>query len=137
MAKSNGKASALAIDDSHVDYEVPVIDPTLEGDEIHVLPQRPGSSKELLTQAKLRAFYELQQQFFDLRDRYEAEYAKLQHLLITGAEVRLGSYKVVTQTRYVRRPRYKQVVINLKGEAYQRKVLDETEAHAHLRVKIQ
>src|SRR5262245_24458827 len=133
----NGSPALVAesvIDDSHVDYEIPVFDPT---SDTEVIPARPGSSGSTLTQAKLRAFYELQQQFFDLRDRYTAEYITLQHLLITGPEIPAGSYKVVTQTRFVRRPRYKQVVIDKLGEQYQKRVLEQTPAHAHLRVKIQ
>jgi hypothetical protein len=38
--------------------------------------------------------------------------------------------------RLIRRPRYKQVVIDLKGEQYQRKVLESTAPHAHFRVRV-
>jgi hypothetical protein len=97
----------------------------------------PGSSGETVNQQRLKAFYELQKEFYDLRDRYLAAYQKIQGLIIKGADIQLGNYKVDYGVRLVRRPRYKQVVIDLKGEAYQKRVLESTAPHAHFRVRVQ
>jgi len=97
----------------------------------------PGSSGETVNQTRLKQFYELQKEYYDMRDRYLAAYSKIQGLIIKGADIQLGTYKVDYGVRLVRRPRYKQVVIDLKGEAYQQRVLEATAPHAHFRVKVQ
>ena len=97
----------------------------------------PGSSGETVNQTRLKQFYELQKEYYDMRDRYLAAYSKIQGLIIKGADIQLGTYKVDYGVRLVRRPRYKQVVIDLKGEAYQQRVLEGTAPHAHFRVKVQ
>ena len=97
----------------------------------------PGSSGETVNQNRLKAFYDLQKEYFDVRDKYLAAYSKIQGLIIKGADIQLGTYKVDYGVRLVRRPRYKQVVIDLKGEAYQQRVLEATAPHAHFRVKVQ
>lgn len=97
----------------------------------------PGSSGETVNQRRLRAHYELQEEYYDLRDRYHASLVKIQDLLVKGADVQTGQYKVSSGVRLVRRPRYKQVVIDLKGEAYQQRVLESTRPHAHFVVRIQ
>lgn len=96
----------------------------------------PGTSGETVNQTKLRKFYELQTEFFDLRDRYAAAYSQIQDLIIKGANISQGQYKVKYGVQLVRRPRYKQVVIDLKGEAYQQRVLENTHPHAHFRVRV-
>ena len=96
----------------------------------------PGTIDETVNQRRLREFYELQKQFYDLRDKYLARYKQIQDLIIRGAAIQGGQYKVESGMRYVRRPRYKQVVIDLKGEAYQQRVLENTHPHAHFRVRI-
>lgn len=97
----------------------------------------PGTSGETVNQRRLREFYELQEKFYDLRDRYIAAYGKIQDLILKGANVQQGVYKVQYGVRLVRRPRYKQVVIDLKGEAYQRQILESTAPHAHFRVRVE
>jgi hypothetical protein len=97
----------------------------------------PGSSGETVNQQRLRGFYELQKEFYALRDKYLAAYAKIQDLIIQGADIQLGTYKVDYGVRLVRRPRYKQALIDAKGEAYQLRVLENTAPHAHFRVKVQ
>jgi len=97
----------------------------------------PGSSGETVNQTRLKQFYELQKEYYDMRDRYLAAYSKIQGLIIKGADIQLGTYKVDYGVRLVRRRRYKQVVIDLKGEAYQPRVLEGTAPHAHFRVKVQ
>lgn len=97
----------------------------------------PGSSGETVNQQKLKAFYDLQAEYFNLRDKYLKKYAEIQGLIIKGADIQLGTYKVDYGVRLVRRPRYKQVVIDLKGEAYQQRVLENTAPHAHFRVRVQ
>lgn len=96
----------------------------------------PGTSGETVNQKKLREFYELQKEYVELRNRFLAKYAQLQDLIIKGADITQGTYKVQYGVRLVRRPRYKQVVIDLKGEAYQQRVLESTQPHAHFRVKV-
>lgn len=97
----------------------------------------PGTIEETVNQKRLREFYEIQQQYYDLRDKYIATYSKIQDLIIRGANIQQGNYKVQYGVRLVRRPRYKQVVIDLKGEAYQQRVLENTAPHAHFRVKVE
>jgi hypothetical protein len=58
-------------------------------------------------------------------------------LLMHGAAVQTGVYKVKSGVRLVRRPRYKQVVIDLKGEQYQQRILEGTRPHAHFMVRIE
>lgn len=101
---------------------------------IEVKPE--GTSDETVNQRRLREFYELQQQFYDVRDRYHAAYMRLQGLLISGASIQQGNYKLEYGKRFVRRPRYKEIVIQLKGEAYQKRILENTVPHEHLRVKV-
>lgn len=108
-------------------------------DELQPLPEtplEPGTSGMTLTQIKLRNFYQLQKEFYEMRKRYEAEYVRLQRMVLEGADVETGNYKVETQMRSVRRPRYKQVVIDLKGEDYQKGVLGKTPPQVHYRVKV-
>lgn len=97
----------------------------------------PGSSNETVNQRRLREFYELQEKFYDLRDRYHAALVKIQDLLIHGARVQTGIYKVSYGVRLVRRPRYKQALIDAKGESYQQRILEGTAPHAHFRVRVQ
>ncbi len=97
----------------------------------------PGTSGETVNQRRLREFYELQQEFYDLRDKYIARYSQIQDLILHGALIQQGQYKVQYGVRMVRRPRYKQVVIDLKGEQYQQRVLENTAPHAHFRVRVE
>ncbi len=97
----------------------------------------PGSSSETVNQKRLRDFYQVQAEFFALRDKYLRQYSKIQDLIVHGAAIQQGVYKVQYGVRLVRRPRYKQVVIDLKGEHYQREVLAHTAPHAHFRVKVE
>lgn len=102
---------------------------------IDVLP--PGTSGETVNQRRMREFLDLQNEFVALRKRYLAAYAKIQDLILHGAEIQSGQYRADYGVRYVRRPRYKQIVIDLKGEAYQKRVLESTAPHAHFRVRIE
>ena len=97
----------------------------------------PGTSGETVNQKRLREFYELQEEFHALRDKYIASYFKIQDLILGGANIQQGTYKVQYGVRLVRRPRYKQVVIDLKGEQYQQRVLENTAPHAHFRVRVE
>lgn len=99
--------------------------------------QEPGTSSETLTQRRLREFRELQQEFFDIRDRYAAGYARLREAIQSGANISHGQYKVSHGVRLTRRPKYKQIVIDLKGEAYQQRMLENTAPHASLRIVIE
>src|SRR5439155_27273118 len=99
----------------------------------------PGTSPsgETVNQRRLREFYELQEQFYDFRNRYIAAYGKIQDLILSGAAIQQGTFKVQYGVRLTRRPKYKQVVIDLKGEAYQQRILENTAPHAHFRVKVE
>ena len=97
---------------------------------------KPGTSGETVNQRKLREFYEIQEQFYDLRNRYTAAYGKIQELILKGADIQQGTFKVQYGLRLTRRPKYKQVVIDLKGEAYQQRILENTAPHAHFRVRV-
>lgn len=96
----------------------------------------PGSSGDSVGQQRLREFYKLEEEFHALRGKYLHAYARIQDLILHGAKIQQGVYKVQYGVRLVRRPRYKQVVIDLKGEDYQRKVLGATAPHAHFRVRV-
>lgn len=97
----------------------------------------PGTSSETLTQRRLREFRDLQQEFYDIKDRYAAAYQRLREAVASGATISNGQYKVNHGVRLTRRPKYKQVVIDLKGEAYQQRVLEGTAPHASLRIVIE
>lgn len=98
----------------------------------------PGSSGETVHQRRLRELYELEKQYVDIRARYLAAYARVEHMIQKGAAIQAGDYnKVSCGVRLVRRPKYKQVVIDLKGEDYQRRVLESTQPHARFRVRIE
>lgn len=101
---------------------------------IHVA--KPGSSEETVNQRRLKVFYDLQAEYHEIRRKFMVEYAKIQDLILTGADIQQGNYKVQYGVRLVRRPRYKQVVIDLKGEQYQQRILENTAPHAHFRVKV-
>lgn len=103
--------------------------------ELEIL--EPGSSNETLTQRRLREFRDLQQEFYDLRDRYAASYQRLREAVAGGAAISHGQYKINHGVRLTRRPKYKQVVIDLKGEAFQQRVLENTAPHATLRIVIE
>lgn len=100
------------------------------------LPE-PGTSDETVTQNRLRDFYRLQNEYYELRARYVASYSRLSGLVLEGAEISNGHFHVATQPRSVRRPKYKQVVIDLKGEDYQKKVLEKTAPTVHYRIKVE
>jgi hypothetical protein len=95
-----------------------------------------GTSGESVNQQKLRNFYKLEEEFHAVRQKYLHAYAQIQDLILHGARIQQGIYKVQYGVRLIRRPRYKQVVIDLKGEQYQRKVLESTAPHAHFRVRV-
>lgn len=97
----------------------------------------PGTSAETLTQRRLREFRDLQQEFYDLRDRYIASYARLREAVASGATISSGQYKVSHGVRLTRRPKYKQLLIDVKGEAYQQRMLENTAPHASLRIVIE
>lgn len=96
----------------------------------------PGTSNETVNQRLMREFYEAQSEFYAARKKYYEAYEKVEKLIITGANVQTGKYQIDYGVRQVRRPRYKQVVIDLKGEAFQQQVLENTQPHAHFRVKV-
>lgn len=98
---------------------------------------KPGSSKEVLTQAKLKAFYELQAEYYELQDKYVAKYRELQRMVIKGAAVAPGKYGLdPSDVIYTRHPRYKQALIEATSEKHQLRVLDKTQPHASLRVRV-
>lgn len=97
----------------------------------------PGTSGETLTQRRLREFRELQEEFFDLKDRYAAAYDRLRVAIAEGAGIVQGQYKVRSSMYLSRRPKYKQALIDAKGEQYQRSILERTAPHAHFRVVIE
>src|SRR5215475_4899635 len=94
---------------------------------IDVAPE--GSSEETLDQRRLRELHEAHEMLVYARDRYEALYKRAQDLIISGCAIKQGTYKVDYATRLVRRPKYKQVVIDLKGEEFQKDILEKTRPH--------
>ena len=98
--------------------------------------QEPGTSGETIRQRKLREFYEIEQEYREAKNRYYRKYGEIQQLLMGGADVQGGQYGVKYGVRYVRRPAYKQIVIDLKGESYQKNILEHTKPHAHFAVRL-
>src|SRR5262245_27479638 len=110
---------------------VPLLPPE---NAIEVLPE--GSSGETLNQKRLKAHYELEAQYIELRRRYYLSLAAIRDLIQHGATIQRGTYKPQYGVHMRRHPRYKQVVIDLKGEAYQQRILNNTAPHAYFRVRI-
>jgi len=102
----------------------------------HVEVQPPGSIPETLNQRRLREFYQAEKEFHEARDRYQALYLQVQHLVIRGAGVQSGQYKIAHKVYRRRHPRYKQALIDAKGEAYQMRILNATAPHEVLRVRV-
>ncbi len=81
-------------------------------------------------------FYNLEAKFIEYRNSYYAVREKLQEAVKRGASVEPGMYKVAPHFRMVRRPKYRDEVIALKGEAYQQKILANTAPHMYFRVYV-
>lgn len=95
-----------------------------------------GSSEQTVRQARLRELYHLERDYIAARDKYLAAYKKLQDLVLIGASIQNGDYHVASKVYSQRHPRYKQAVIDLKGEDFQRKVLESTAPIQHFRVRV-
>ncbi len=122
MAKTNGK----------------VEEPMLEPDPEHTIQiHEPGSIKETVNQKRLREFYDLEQQYLALRDEYFVRLNQIQDLIIRGANIQQGTYKIQYGKYQRRHPRYKQALIDVKGEAYQQRILNGTAPYEFFRVKIE
>lgn len=104
--------------------------------ENEITVAKEGTIDESVNQARLREFFKIEEEYQALRQKYFHAYARIQDLILHGAKIQQGVYKVQYGVRLIRRPRYKQVVIDLKGEQYQRKVLESTPPHAHFRVLV-
>jgi len=101
--------------------------------------QEPGTSGETVQQKSLKTFYEQQEDYLErLRQLkahpYHQTYLKMQKAVITGAEFKLGVYKLNRKVFYRRHPRYKQALIEAKGENYQLRILGNTQPHTIVRV---
>jgi RecB family endonuclease NucS len=98
--------------------------------------QPEGSSGETLNQRRMREALEAKEQLTRWKEAYDRKYADIKHLIQTGAEIQAGKIGTRHGIRFVRRPRYKQLLIDAKGEAYQKKCLEQTEPHAHFFVRL-
>lgn len=101
---------------------------------IEVAPE--GSSEETLDQRRLKELHEAVEEYHWARERFYALYQRAQDLIIKGAIIKQGVYKVDYAVRLVRRPHYKQLLIDAKGEDYQQRCLEATALHAHVRVRV-
>lgn len=91
--------------------------------------------KDQVTQAQLKALYEMQEQFIWARDRYLAARAKMVLRLNAGAEQEPGKFHVEKYTRHIRRVAWKQELIKAKGEAYAANILMNTKPGAYSRLE--
>jgi len=96
----------------------------------------PGSSGETVNQKRLKAHYELEAQFIEIRRRYLLSRQQISDLIQHGATVQHGTYKTQYGVSLRRHPRYKQALIDAKGDAYQQRILNGTAPHAYFRVRI-
>lgn len=106
---------------------------------IHRRTKQPTQQKQpaTLTQERLRTFREIQLAYFEARERYIAEYSKVKELIDRGADISTGVYKLAPKRRLVRRPHYKQALIDAKGEHYQLSVLNATAPVAHYIIRVE
>lgn len=81
--------------------------------------------------------YNLERQFEDVRAEYHADRAKLRSRIANGAAQQPGKYAMRPKTYFRRSVSYKSVVIALKGEAYQQRLLAKAEPKAYTRLEFE
>src|SRR5262245_56732428 len=96
----------------------------------------PGSIRETVNQQRLRKHLELEEEYNEIKRRYLISKHQIEDLIQRGATIQQGNYKPDYGVRLRRHPRYKQALIDAKGDAYQQRILNGTAPHAYFRVRI-
>jgi hypothetical protein len=89
--------------------------------------KEPGSSDEVLPQRQLQEWESLKDELRALTQKFKKKDSQIHSALKEGASVSTGKRGVESGIRFRRHPRYKQALIDAKGEDYQKKVLEGTE----------
>lgn len=98
--------------------------------------QEPGTSDDVISQAKLRQWEQLQDEMHALQQKFANYRSEMHEVMKSGASVSVGKRGVESGIRFRRHPRYKQALIDAKGENYQQKVLNATEYKPYYYVRL-
>lgn len=89
--------------------------------------QEPGTSDDVISQAKLRQWEQLQDEMKALQKRFVKYRSEISEVIKGGASVSTGKRGLESGIRFRRHPSYKNALIEAKGEDYQKKILNQTE----------
>jgi len=98
--------------------------------------QEPGSSEDVISQQKLRQWEALEDELRALKKKFDAQRAQMHDVMRGGASVTTGKRGVESGIRFRRHPRYKEALINAKGEEYQKRVLAATQYRPYYYVRL-
>jgi hypothetical protein len=96
----------------------------------------PGTSGETLRQRQMKIAYEIESDYRKAKAEYDKYKEQIRELLKGGADVEEGPYGVKYGIRRTRRVKYKEIVIDLKGEEYQKALLNQQRPYAHFIVRL-